>query len=107
MFRLGPNGILSSSVESLSPLKGFPTVTPALLRRLTENFDPARRTSCCPQCMQSYEQELAKITPKESERSSSELKSEATQTLLPQWLKNAKSQDIDTKSFDQTAVSSA
>ncbi|EEF29205.1 ATP binding protein, putative [Ricinus communis] len=102
--RLGPNGILSSSVESLSPLKGFPTVTPALLRRPTENFDPARRTSCCPQCMQSYEQELAKITPKESERSSSELKSEATQTLLPQWLKNAKSQDIDTKSFDQTAT---
>ncbi|KAF2318368.1 hypothetical protein GH714_006117 [Hevea brasiliensis] len=38
--RLGTNGILSNSVESLSPLKGFPTITPIPLRRLAENLDP-------------------------------------------------------------------
>ncbi|KAF2310224.1 hypothetical protein GH714_007290 [Hevea brasiliensis] len=100
--RLGTNGILSNSVESFSPLKGFPTITPTPPRRLTENLDPAQRMSCCPQCMHNYEQELAKTIPKESEISSSEFKSETTQQLLPQWLKSAKSQDVDAKTLDQT-----
>lgn len=55
--------------------------------------------------MQNYEQELAKLTPKESEVSSSEFKSETNQ-LLPPWLKNAKSDDTDAKSLDKTVVSS-
>ncbi|KAM4125776.1 hypothetical protein ACB094_01G336500 [Castanea mollissima] len=99
--RLGTNGILSSSVESLSPLKGF-TGGATAPRRLSENLDPARRTSCCPQCMQNYEQELAKILPKEFEKSSSEVKSEAARPQLPQWLQNAKANDDDAKTMDQT-----
>lgn len=104
IFRLGNNGILSSSVESLSPLKSFPSLTAVPTRRLTENLDPARRNSCCPQCMQNYEEDLAKILPKDFEKSS-EVKSEPTQPSLPLWLKNAKSQDGDLKTSDQTVVS--
>ncbi|KAH7569321.1 hypothetical protein JRO89_XS06G0144700 [Xanthoceras sorbifolium] len=95
--RLGSNGILSSSVESLSPLKGFPTAAP---RRISENLDPGRRMSCCPQCMQNYEQELAKLA---AERSSSEVKSEVARPSLPQWLHNAKAQEGDVKTVDQIA----
>ncbi|KAJ6382144.1 hypothetical protein OIU77_030741 [Salix suchowensis] len=101
--RLGSSGILSSSVESFSPLKGFPTVTLPPPRRLSENLDPARRMSCCPSCTQNYEQELAKLVPKEVEKSS-EIKSEAAQPPLPQWLRNAKSQDGDVKTSDQTVT---
>ncbi|KAJ6863199.1 hypothetical protein NC652_039912 [Populus alba x Populus x berolinensis] len=101
--RLGTNGILSSSVESLSPLKGFPSVTLAPPRFLSENLDPARRMSCCPDCMRNYEQELAKIVPKEIEKSS-EVKSESAQPPLPLWLRNAKPQDGDVKSSDQTVA---
>lgn len=54
--------------------------------------------------MQNYEQELAKILPKEFEKSSSEVKSEATRPQLPQWLQNAKAHDEDAKTTDQTQV---
>ncbi|XP_059459956.1 protein SUPPRESSOR OF MAX2 1 isoform X2 [Corylus avellana] len=94
--------ILSSSVESLSPLKGFPAATTAPPRRLSENLDPGRRSSCCPQCIQKYEQELATLLPKDLEKSSSEVKSEATRQLLPPWLQNAKGHDSDAKAMDQT-----
>jgi len=104
MCRLGTNGILSSSVESLSPLKGFPSVTLAPPRRFSENLDPARRMSCCPDCMRNYEQELAKIVPKEVEKSSG-VKSESAEPPLPQWLRNAKPQDGDVESSDPTVVS--
>lgn len=103
IFRIGTNGILSSSVESLSPLKGFPTAI-APPRRMSENLDPSRRTSCCPQCMQNYEKELAKFVAKESEKSSSDVKPEASRPQLPQWLQNAKTRDGDVKSLDQTQV---
>ncbi|KAJ6372438.1 hypothetical protein OIU76_026851 [Salix suchowensis] len=99
MFRLGTNGILSSSVESFSPLKGLPSMP----RRLTENLDPAGRMSCCPDCMRNYEQELAKIVPKEVEKSS-EGKSQSAQPPLPLWLRNARPQDGDVKSSDQTVT---
>ncbi|CAK7344660.1 unnamed protein product [Dovyalis caffra] len=101
--RLGTNGILSSSVESLSPLKGFSTVALAPPRRLSENLDPSRRMSCCPSCMQNYEQELVKLVPKELEKSS-EVKSEAAQPPMPQWFRNAKSQDGDVSTSDQTVT---
>ncbi|KAJ6355375.1 hypothetical protein OIU77_005874 [Salix suchowensis] len=103
MFRLGTNGILSSSVESFSPLKGLPSMTLAPPRRLTENLDPAGRMSCCPDCMRNYEQELAKIVPKEIEKSS-EGKSQSAQPPLPLWLRNARPQDGDVKSSDQTVT---
>lgn len=106
-LRLGSNGILSSSVESLSPLKSaFQTTAAALPRRVSENLDPARRMSCCRQCLQNYEQELAKLS-KEFEKSSSEVKSEVARPLLPQWLHNAKAHDGDDKTAEQTEVSSS
>lgn len=103
----GPNGILSSSVESLSPLKSaFQTTATALPRRVSENLDPTRRMSCCPQCLQDYEQDLAKLS-KEFEKSPSEVKSEVARPPLPQWLNNAKAHDGDDKTADQTQVSSS
>ena len=96
-FRFGTNGVLSSSVESLNPLKSFPTPTISLQRHISENSDPARRISCCPQCTESYEQELAKLVAKEYGKSSSEVKPEAGQPSLPQWLQNAKVLNYDTK----------
>ncbi|KAJ4952800.1 hypothetical protein NE237_029632 [Protea cynaroides] len=88
--RLGGNGILSSSVESLTPLKSFPTTSHAFPRCRSENIDPARRMSCCPQCMENYEQELAKLVEKENEKSSSDAKVEAVKAPLPPWLLMAK-----------------
>lgn len=88
-------------------MKGFPAVTTAPPRCLSENLDPGRRTSCCPQCLQKYEQDLATLLPKEFEKSSSEVKSEAARPALPQWLQNAKADDSDAKATDQTKVNSA
>ncbi|GKV18193.1 hypothetical protein SLEP1_g28611 [Rubroshorea leprosula] len=93
--RLVTSGLLSNSIESLSPLKGFATAQP---RRPSENMDPTQKISCCPQCTQNYDQELAKLTAaKESEKSSSE----ATQPTLPQWLQTAKAQGSDGKTLSQ------
>jgi hypothetical protein len=54
--------------------------------------------------MRNYEQELAKIVPKEVEKSSG-VKSESAEPPLPQWLRNAKPQDGDVESSDPTVVS--
>ncbi|KAK8501263.1 hypothetical protein V6N13_026967 [Hibiscus sabdariffa] len=100
--RLGSNGILGSSVESLSPLKGFATTT-AQPRQPSDNFDPARKTGCCPQCMQNYKQDLAKLlAAKEIEERSSDIRSESTLPALPAWLQNAKAHDSDVKTVVQT-----
>ncbi|OWM65885.1 protein SUPPRESSOR OF MAX2 1 [Punica granatum] len=90
--RLGTTGILGNTVESLSPLKNFSsTISNPSSRRLSENLDPTRKTSCCPKCTQGYEQELAKLKTTETEKSSPEVKSEpAARPALPQWLQNAK-----------------
>ncbi|XP_042516429.1 protein SUPPRESSOR OF MAX2 1-like [Macadamia integrifolia] len=87
--RLGGNGILSSSVECLTPLKSFPTAPLAIPICWYENFDPAQRMSCCPLCMANYEQELAKLVAKEFEKSSSDGKAEAAKSPLPPWLQMA------------------
>ncbi|RVW34441.1 Protein suppressor of MAX2 1 [Vitis vinifera] len=100
--RFGTNGILSSSVESLTPMKNFPTAITALPRRVSETMDPAQKMSCCPQCMENYEQELGKLEGQEFEKSSSEVKSEVSRSSLPQWLKNAKALDGDVKTTDQS-----
>ncbi|KAM2543038.1 hypothetical protein TB2_022401 [Malus domestica] len=94
------NGILSTSVGSLSPMKSFPPASIDQPRLLSENSDPARRAPCCPQCTHRYEQELAKLVAKESETSSSE--TEASQPLLPQWLQHAKARDVHSSTLDQT-----
>ncbi|PIA58900.1 hypothetical protein AQUCO_00400033v1 [Aquilegia coerulea] len=100
--RMGGSGILSSSVESLSPLKNFPNVTTPLARRSPVNIDPGRRTKCCPLCLQNYEQDLVKLKVKDSEKSSSEDKPEATRQPLPQWLQIAKSDGSNNKLTDQS-----
>ncbi|XP_057501425.1 protein SUPPRESSOR OF MAX2 1-like [Actinidia eriantha] len=100
--RLGANGIHSSSAEPRIQLKNFPNVTPALPKPVCQNLDPARRMSCCPQCTESYEQELAKLVVKESEKSSLEPKPEAARPTLPQWLQNAKLLNNGTKAMDQS-----
>lgn len=105
MFRLGANGILGSSVGSLTPFKNFPTTTTPLLRRISENSDPTRKTICCPHCSENYEQELAKLVANEYEKFSSEVKPEAAaQPPLPLWLKNAKVLNTDAKSLDRSQV---
>ncbi|KAK7388452.1 hypothetical protein VNO78_23268 [Psophocarpus tetragonolobus] len=98
--RLGTNGILGTSLESLSPLKTLPTTTITPLRRVSENIDPAAVSICCPQCMQSCELEVADML-KETEKSDTEHKSEAAKPSLPQWLQNAKTNNDSGKVMDQ------
>ncbi|KAK7329847.1 hypothetical protein VNO77_24028 [Canavalia gladiata] len=98
--RLGSNGILGTSLDTLSPLKTLPTTTITPLRRPTENLDPAAASICCPQCMQSCDQEVADML-KETDKSDAELKSEAARPSLPQWLQNARTNSDNTKATDQ------
>ncbi|GMH16624.1 hypothetical protein Nepgr_018465 [Nepenthes gracilis] len=88
--RPGTNGILSSTVESLCQMKSFQTPTPTVTKSASENMDPLKRLSCCPQCLQNYEHELTQFVAARPDQSPSEFKSEATRQLLPQWLHNAK-----------------
>lgn len=94
IFRLGTNRILSTSMESLSPLKSFL----GALRHPSENSDPTQRETCCPQCKQNYAQELEKVRAKEPDNSSLNVKSQEARPPLPQWLQTA-------KTLDQTKVS--
>ncbi|KAK4753901.1 hypothetical protein SAY87_002005 [Trapa incisa] len=91
--RLGTTGVLGSSVESVSPLKNFPptAVSNSSSRQLAENLDRAQKTKCCPLCTQGYEKELSKLKAADLEKSSPELRPDATvRSSLPQWLQNAK-----------------
>ncbi|KAK9715540.1 hypothetical protein RND81_06G171700 [Saponaria officinalis] len=88
--RLGSSGgILSTSVECLSPMKGFTMPVPPLTRRVSENMDPLRRFTCCPSCIEKYGQELVKLEAEEVDKSSSEVKLDASKPSLPPWLQNA------------------
>lgn len=105
-FRLGSNGILSSSIGSLTPpLKGLSMGGTALApRRQPENTEQTQgSTPCCPVCMGNYEQELAKLVAKEFEKSSSDSKPEVQQAL-PQWMQIAKLTNGGTKPSDQQQV---
>lgn len=103
--RLGTTGILNSPVESLSSIKGFPTVTTIPIRPvMQENLDSSRKTSCCSQCMQNYERELEKFVANELDKPSSVPKTEgAKASALPPWLQNAKAQDEDAKKHETTS----
>ncbi|KAI9072911.1 hypothetical protein K1719_011737 [Acacia pycnantha] len=101
--RFGTNGILGSPLESLSPLKGFPSAAITQPKRVSENADPARRTTCCSQCMQNYEKEVADMV-KEVEKSDSEVKAESARPPLPQWLQNAKTSNDQTQSNSQEVM---
>ncbi|KAJ1433535.1 P-loop containing nucleoside triphosphate hydrolase [Sesbania bispinosa] len=103
MFPRLTNGILGTTLESLSPLKALQTTAITPLRRASENVDPAAAAACCPQCMQNCEQEVADML-KETEKSKSdtELKSEAARPSLPQWLQNARTNNDNAKVMDQS-----
>lgn len=108
-IRLGTTGVLNSPVDSLSSIKGFPTVTTIPMRPvMPENVDSSRRTSCCSQCMQNYERELEKLVANEFDKPSSVPKSEGTKaSALPPWLQNAKAEDQNSKKHETTEVNSA
>lgn len=79
-------------------------MVPAFPRRIPENVDPSRRTSCCPHCMEKYEEEL-KVLTKEFENDSSENKSEAAKPPLPMWLQNAKLHSGEANAMNPSQVS--
>ncbi|XP_077238253.1 double Clp-N motif-containing P-loop nucleoside triphosphate hydrolases superfamily protein [Tasmannia lanceolata] len=99
--RLRGNGILSSSVESLTPIKGFPIEgTTCSTKRQSENTDPAREVNCCPTCLKNYEHELTKLLGKECEKPTSDAKPESRQPL-PQWMQIAKLNNGGIKAVEQ------
>ncbi|KAL0404478.1 UNVERIFIED_CONTAM: protein SUPPRESSOR OF MAX2 1 [Sesamum radiatum] len=93
--RLGNERILSSPAESLNPSRAVPAPLPSLTRRVSENSDPAQRSTFCPQCSGNYEKELAKLAA--IEKSFSAAKQDTTRPSLPQWLQNAKLNSADAK----------
>ncbi|KAL5066099.1 hypothetical protein RYX36_027836 [Vicia faba] len=98
--RLGTNGILGTTLESLSPLKTLPATTITPLRCASENVDPAAASICCPQCIRNCEQEVSDML-KETEKSDAELTSDATRPPLPLWLQNARPNNDNAKVMDQ------
>lgn len=89
MTRLGTSGILGVSLESLSPLKGFPSATMVPRCVSDQNIDRTQTTICCPQCMLSYQQEAEEML-KEIEKADSEVRSDTAKPPLPQWLQNVR-----------------
>ncbi|CAK8564231.1 unnamed protein product [Lathyrus sativus] len=98
--RLGTNGILGTTLESLSSLKTFPATTITPLRRASENVDPAAASICCPQCIQNCEKEVSDML-KETEKSDTELTSDAARPPLPLWLQNARPNNDNAKVMEQ------
>ncbi|XP_022921579.1 protein SUPPRESSOR OF MAX2 1-like [Cucurbita moschata] len=98
--RLGTKEILGSSIESLSPMKLFPTPPISQLRHESETLNVDPRTTCCPQCMQKYEQELQKLMNEESEKSPSGVKTDSNHPPLPHWLQKAKADAPNAESID-------
>ncbi|OIT31296.1 protein suppressor of max2 1 [Nicotiana attenuata] len=95
--RLGNERILGNSLDPMNPLKSFTAApVPALPRRLPENSNPRLRMSCCPQCKEKFEHELAKLVSEFENSSAEEAKSEFPRPQLAQWLQNAKLKN-DTK----------
>ncbi|KAJ8560489.1 hypothetical protein K7X08_022349 [Anisodus acutangulus] len=89
--RLGNERILGSSLDPLNPMKSFTGPVPALLPRpVPENLNPRFRTSCCPQCKEKFEHELAKLVSEFENSLSDANKSESPKPQLPQWLQSAK-----------------
>ncbi|PIN14734.1 Chaperone HSP104 [Handroanthus impetiginosus] len=98
--RLGTEKMLSNPMESLNLMKAVPSPLPTLTKRVSENLDPAQRSTFCPQCSENYEKELAKLAA--IEKSFSEAKQESTQPSLPRWLQNAKLSSADAKTTDES-----
>lgn len=102
ILRLGTNKIPGATLDSLSPLKSFSPAPAVIQRRVSENLDRSRKLNCCPECLQSYEQELAKLLAQDSE-----VQPGAAQSQLPRWLQNAKGPDDGVKTLNETQVSLA
>lgn len=98
--RFGTKEILGSSIESLSPMKFFPTPPISQLRHESETLNNGPRITCCPQCTQKYEQELQKLMNEESEKSSSGVKTDSNHPPLPHWLQKAKHHSPNVESVD-------
>ncbi|KAH0450869.1 hypothetical protein IEQ34_021561 [Dendrobium chrysotoxum] len=96
--RLGANGILGTSKETLPPVRSFPAAThvvsvpPRRSAPSLDRSDSSQKSSLCSLCMEDYECELAKLVATEFERSSSATK-EKSGNPLPFWLRIAKEQD--------------
>ena len=107
LCRLGNSGgILSTSVECLTPMKNFTMGGPPLTRRPSENSDSLRKFKCCPQCTDKYTQELAKLETEDLDKSSPEIKLDSNRSSLPPWLQNAKLHaDESTQVFSKTVAS--
>ncbi|GMH23275.1 hypothetical protein Nepgr_025118 [Nepenthes gracilis] len=103
--RLGPNGILSSSIESLNSFKSSPAAGPTLIKSVPRSPSLSQRLSCCPQCSENFELELAKLKSEQEDKSTSEFKSDATQQLLPLWLRNAKVHNADLRGMTDLSQS--
>ncbi|KAM7472844.1 hypothetical protein LguiA_011027 [Lonicera macranthoides] len=99
--KMGTNGFLSNSIQSLNPLKSFSTLSTTLQKRTSENFDRTQKTTFCPQCSENYEKELEILTAIESDKSSFEGKQETARPSLPQWLQNAKVQNSEPQTGNQ------
>eukprot|EP01018_Ginkgo_biloba_P007119 Gb_27727 [translate_table: standard] len=86
-------GILSSSMESLIPLKAFPALAPT--PRSIESNNCVQKMSCCSQCMVNYEQERASMEEEKKARMASasphSRSADQGQQALPLWLQIAKS----------------
>uniref|UniRef100_A0A7N0U047 Clp R domain-containing protein n=1 Tax=Kalanchoe fedtschenkoi TaxID=63787 RepID=A0A7N0U047_KALFE len=91
--RLGTTGFMGDSFQPLTPMRNLTTGINGFPRPLSENLDPASKLTCCPQCRESYEKELANFMSREFEISSAETTSVAGKAPLPTWLQTAKTSD--------------
>lgn len=93
---------MSNSLESFNPLKAVPSSLPTLTRLVSENSDPAQKSTFCPQCSDNYEKELTKLAA--IDKLLSQAKQDAAKPSLPQWLQNAKLNTTETKTTDESQV---
>ncbi|CAA0809687.1 Double Clp-N motif-containing P-loop nucleoside triphosphate hydrolases superfamily protein [Striga hermonthica] len=88
--------------ENSNPAQRHPTPSPlpGLARLVPENSDPAQKPTFCPQCSVNYEKDLAKIAA--IEKSLSRAKQDNLQSTLPVWLQNAKLNNPDAKTTNES-----
>lgn len=85
-------------------MKFFPTPPITQLGHESETLNYSSRTAFCSQCRQKYEEELQKLMNEESEKSSSGVKTDSTNPVLPHWLQKAKARASDVEPVDARQV---
>ncbi|GER52085.1 double Clp-N motif-containing P-loop nucleosidetriphosphate hydrolases superfamily protein [Striga asiatica] len=95
-------GLATRISENSNPAQRHPTPSPlpGLGRLIPENLDPAQQPTFCPQCSVNYEKDLAKIAA--MEKSLSQAKQDTLQSTLPAWLQNAKLNNPDAKTPNES-----